>query len=494
MIRLRIRYEKRKKKRFGKIVPTEKNRSLWSFALFCMMIFLPVGCGRVPPEAEAGVAESVAAGIDAAENGATDIDAADGRATDTDISDVGSADIDTADTDTAEGRITDAETTDTEGARANNKDSFGKSHGKKDSAEMTPQGISGSQRASLEPAGLLTAAEERALQDEAVTAANRCRELYRDAEVKYSGTEYSYVENFSDEQRESVVKCFGEQGLVSVSDHVNMENCQQVEAFYEVCSSGGEGRVTVYHIYREGNISARTFICREGKMQLYYVLVGWLEGGIPEVRDCGAKELREVRLTEKGYFFYTYAETVMHGSLREYYRVKPLSDECRELTEKYVEGVSFVNYNAFSTNWDASNAKEILTPCMFEDIYRVCTGERLQTENGRIAAETYERVMTTCFPVSAEQVRECCGYDAGTDSYGYEMVCARQFPPFGEVVNYTRNRDGTITLYVEGVWPDYYSDCAFASRIVVAPFADGTFRYLSNSIEQRELELPGAAG
>lgn len=456
MTRMRTGYERRKKKRFRKFAPMGKNRSLWPFALLFMMIFLPVGCGHVSPEAETGTAESVEAGIDAAENAATDINAADGRTTDTDISDVGSTNINTTDTDTAE--------------------------------------ISGSQSASLEPAGLLTAAEERALQDEAVMAANRCRELYRDAEVKYPGTEYSYVGNFSDEQRESVVKCLGEQGLVSVSDHVNMENCQQVEAFYEVCSSGGEGRVTVYHIYQEGNISARTFICREGKMQLYYVLVGWLERGIPEIRDCGAKELREVRLTEKGYFFYTYAETVMHGSLREYYRVKPLSDECRELTEKYVEGVSFVNYNAFSTNWDASNAKEILTPCMFEDIYRVCTGERLQTENGRIAAETYERVMTTCFPVSAEQVRECCGYDAGTDSYGYEMVCARQFPPFGEVVDYTRNRDGTITLCVEGVWPDYYSDCAFASRIVVAPFADGTFRYLSNSIEQRELELPGAAG
>lgn len=48
----------------------------------------------------------------------------------------------------------------------------------------------------------------------------------------------------------------------------------------------------------------------------------------------------------------------------------------------------------------------------------------------------------------------------------------------------------TITLIVDGVWADYNSDCAFTNRIVVQPFEDGTFRYLANSIEQRELELP----
>ena len=64
------------------------------------------------------------------------------------------------------------------------------------------------------------------------------------------------------------------------------------------------------------------------------------------------------------------------------------------------------------------------------------------------------------------------------------------YPPFGEVVDYTENADGTITLIVDGVWPDYNSDLAFRNTVVVQPFEDGTFRYLSNSIEQIELELP----
>lgn len=34
------------------------------------------------------------------------------------------------------------------------------------------------------------------------------------------------------------------------------------------------------------------------------------------------------------------------------------------------------------------------------------------------------------------------------------------------------------------------SDLAFTNRIVVQPFDDGTFRYLSNSIEEKELQVP----
>lgn len=129
-------------------------------------------------------------------------------------------------------------------------------------------------------------------------------------------------------------------------------------------------------------------------------------------------------------------------------------------------------------------------PCMYEDIYRIFTGENLITKDGKISAEEYEKVMTTYFPVSVEQLRKNCGYDVNSGSYEYEMIFARQFPPFGEVIDYTQNADGTITLIVDGVWPDYNSDLAFRNTIVVRPFEDGTFRYLSNSIEEKELELP----
>ena len=336
----------------------------------------------------------------------------------------------------------------------------------------------------------LDAEEEQRLQDEAVSAANQCMEFYKDAEVEYYGTDYSCIANFSDEKRKSVVRCLTKQGLISVSDDINMENYQKLEEFYSAYSSGADAIVTIFKVNKDGNIGAVTFIHRSGKIQSFHVSIGWQEGGIPEIKSVTSNELEEIKLTEKGYFIYTYAETIMHGNLREYYRVKPLSDDCREMTKKYIYGLSYVNYNMLVTNWDVSNVEEILMPCMFEDIYRIYTGEEIKSEKGQIPAEIYERIMTTCFPVSLEQVRENCGYHADTGSYEYEMIFPRQYPPFGEVVDYKKNGDGTITLYVDGVWADYNSDCAFTNTIVVQPFDDGTFRYLSNSIEEKELEVP----
>lgn len=343
---------------------------------------------------------------------------------------------------------------------------------------------------SVEPVSILTAEEEQRLQDEAMAAAKQCMELYEEIEIAYPETAYSRIENFSEKQRKEVVKRLGEQGLVSVSDDMNMENYQKMEEFYSAYTSGRDAMVTVYDVYREGNIGALTFVHRNGKIQSYYVVTGWREGGAPEITSFGINDLEEIRLTEKGYFIYTNAEVIAHGNLREYYRVKPLSDECRELTKKYIYGLSFVNYNMLVTNWDAGNVEEILMPCMFEDIYRIYTEEPFRVEGGLIPAEIYERIMTTCFPISAEQVRKHCGYHADENAYEYDRIFARQFPPFGEVVDYRQNEDGTITLYVDAVWVDYNSDIAFTNTIVVQPFDDGTFRYLSNSIEQKELEIP----
>lgn len=88
---------------------------------------------------------------------------------------------------------------------------------------------------------------------------------------------------------------------------------------------------------------------------------------------------------EKGYFIYVHEIVITHFSLRGYYRVKPLSDKCRELTAKYVYGLSYVNYNVLVTNWNSNNVEDILMPCMFEDIHRgKFKGRKLENTCGHI--------------------------------------------------------------------------------------------------------------
>ena len=280
---------------------------------------------------------------------------------------------------------------------------------------------------------------------------------------------------------------------VSVEEDTAMQNHEAVETFYADYLDGRDSMVTVFEVHRDGLIGAVTFIYRKGELQTYYIGVRWKEGGVPEIQGTSVSNVAEIKLTEKGYFIYAYEYVIAHASLRQYWRIEPLPEDCQELTEKYISGLSYVNYNVLVTNWNSSNVKDILMPCMYEDIYRISTGENLKTEDWKIPAEEYERIMTTYFPVSIEQLREYCGYDEGSNSYEYEMIYASPYPPFGEVVDYTKNADGTITLIVDGVWPDYNSDLAFRNTVVVQPFEDGIFRYLSNSIEQIELELPPIA-
>lgn len=340
---------------------------------------------------------------------------------------------------------------------------------------------------------LISEEEKEQLQSTVLSAAESVREIYKDIVIADAPSYSSGINEFTHEQRKAVVEQLGRSGLVSVEEDTAMQNHEVIETFYADYLDGWDSMVTVFEVYRDGLIGAVTFIYRKGELQTYYIGIRWKEGGIPEIQGTSVSNVAEIKLTEKGYFIYAYEYVIAHASLRQYWRIEPLPEDCRELTEKYISGLSYVNYNVLVTNWDSSNVEDILMPCMYEDIYRISTGENLKTEDWKIPAEEYERIMTTYFPVSVEQLREHCGYAEGSNSYEYEMIYASPYPPFGEVVDYTKNADGTITLIVDGVWPDYNSDLAFRNTVVVLPFEDGTFRYLSNSIEQIELELPPIA-
>ena len=327
---------------------------------------------------------------------------------------------------------------------------------------------------------LLTKAEKNELEATILTAARTVSEQYKNKEYVQGASYASNIRNFSNEECCEVVRLLGNAGYVSAADDSNMENYEKVEAFYQAYTKAQDASVIVFQVHSDGLIGVVTFVHREGSLQTYYVGVDWQEGGVPYIKNTLVSNLSKIAYTPKGYLIYTYEEEIVHSSVNQYLRVKPLSDECRELTRKYISGISFANYDAFVTSWDCSTVEHILVPCLFEDLYRMHTGEIIRTENGRIPAEEYERIMMIYFPVTKEQLRRKCGYDAASGSYPYEMIFAVPYAPFGEVVDFTENADGTITLVVDGVWIDKNMDCAFTNKIVVQPFSDGTFRYLSN--------------
>lgn len=339
---------------------------------------------------------------------------------------------------------------------------------------------------------LISDAEKEELNQLALSAAEQIKDVYKDVIIE-DDVFGSNIKNFTEEQCGQVVSLLGKAGFVSVTENYNMENGKQIEDFYARYLNKEDAMFTVFEVYRDGLIGADTFVYRKGQIQTYYVGIGWKAGGIPELTGKVVSDVAEIKLTPKGYFIYAYEYIIAHASLRQYFRVKPLSDECRELGRKYLFGLDYQMYNILVVNWDSSNVEDILMPGLFDDLYRMYTGENLKIQDDRIPADIFEKIMMTYLPVSIQQLRNNYRYDDVTDSYWYEQIFASPYPPFGEVVDYSYNVDGTITLFADGVWTDYNSDVAFTNEIVIQPLEDGNFRYLSNTVEQKELEPPQIA-
>lgn len=286
------------------------------------------------------------------------------------------------------------------------------------------------------------------------------------------------------------VDILGNSGLMCFSDDTNMYNYQLFQSFYrKYTDGGGRDYICVYRVNRDASVTEMTFVYDDSRIQMIFNTAKF-ENHDWKFIATGIRDLKDMKLTQKGYFIYTYSNIIAHGGLKEYFRVSPLTDECRELTRKYVYGLSYVNYNMLVIDWDESNASDILVPCMFDDIYRLYTGENLKPDGGWIDADKYESVMLSMFPVTVTELRDKCDYNPEKDSYRYHVILGKQYPPFGEVVDYSYNDDGTVSLIVDAVWADEGSDIAFRNTLTVKPEEDGTFKYMSNHIEKMECDIP----
>ena len=286
------------------------------------------------------------------------------------------------------------------------------------------------------------------------------------------------------------VDILGSSGLICFADDTNMYNYQLFQSFYRnYTDGGGRDYICVYRVNRDASVTAITFVYDNSRIQMIFNTAKF-ENHDWKFIATGIRDLKDMKLTQKGYFIYTYSNIIAHGGLKEYFRVSPLTNECRELTRKYVYGLSYVNYNMLVIDWDESNASDILVPCMFDDIYRLYTGENLKPDGGWIDADKYESVMLSMFPVTVTELRDKCDYNPEKDSYRYHVILGKQYPPFGEVVDYTYNDDGTVSLIVDAVWADKGSDIAFRNTLTVKPEEDGTFKYMSNHIEKMECDIP----
>lgn len=339
-----------------------------------------------------------------------------------------------------------------------------------------------------------TAEEKKQIEEDTLKNVTDIWELYEDVTVEESITSLSpQIVDFTKEKRIKVLDSLGEHGIIAVTDDANMYNGEALKQFYDDYLSGKPGMVTVYEVYENGTIASITFLYRDEEIQNYYVEVRPDTDGQPIISVKCVREIATVNYTQKGYFIYEDKNPMLHASAYGYFRVSPMPDECRDLTERFLKNLEFQKYKLMVCDWNGETISELLMPGMFEDFYYIRYKVGYRDSFDAIPGELFEEIMTTYLPVTVSDLRDAYEYDETTETYRQETIYNSPYPPFLEVTDYRYNTDGTITLYADGVWPDYNSDYAFTNVIVVKPFDDGTFKILSNDVTEQELKLPPVA-
>lgn len=104
----------------------------------------------------------------------------------------------------------------------------------------------------------------------------------------------------------------------------------------------------------------------------------------------------------------------------------------------------------------------------------------------QIPKEEFESVIMTYFNIESETLQSKTTYNPEMASYeykprGFEEVEYPEYP-YSEVVEFTENSDGTITLVANVVFPYAGDSKVYAHEVVVRPLEDGGVQYVANRI------------
>ena len=275
-----------------------------------------------------------------------------------------------------------------------------------------------------------------------------------------------------------------------------MENYKRVEAFLKNCQDEKAGSVVLYELHSDGGIGRDKFIFDGKDMYLISACATWNSNDTYGMSYISYARIKEWKYTEKGWFGYELCvpeppevTEIVDGSCLV--RIKPMTKEQREMSEKCVQGLGYQGNNLLCSNWDADHMEKLDYNGMYEYLFAMKYHKAFDAEdypNG-IPKEEFENLIMEYLPVTAEQIREYAVFDEKNQTYYWARLGCFNYAPtfFGtslpEVIDIKENEDGTITLTVEAVCDMVICDDAVITHELTVRFAeDGSFQYLGNEI------------
>ena len=268
---------------------------------------------------------------------------------------------------------------------------------------------------------------------------------------------------------------------------------------------------TYYVVYPDGHLSLFNLYRESGTWHLISMSLAWNDDYTTRIYSEGQYALGSVKYTNKGWLIYSRNtndfDANQKANTNEYtmIRVKPYDATCKALAEKYIEPIGYFENNLFTTTWSQDNYIPIDFNSLYAYLFGMYNGtQSLSLYNVRnyykaigdtklyvVPTSEFENIVDYYFNIDTSLLKAISDYSAELDGYlflgySYDYYNVTPRTPEPEVISYTTNDDGSISMVVDAVNSWYGTDCAFEHVVTVMPWANGRFKYMSNVLIESE--------
>ena len=302
----------------------------------------------------------------------------------------------------------------------------------------------------------------------------------------------------------SIVNRLGENGYSAVDsrNQINMTEPEKVVEFCEKVDAQEEAEITILEVSYLGGFVKYDLHTKDGKVDVvrsYYKY----ENGDMYREVTGSYQAEYWNYTEDGYLMFSgvwfseelYVLTLSGAEEHTALRVQPLDETYRELSRKYLLPIGFEQNNMFIVDWSEDDFGDLNFYDMYDLLYQKINGTYtpyVADDNlgvgavYRIPKDDFESVIMAYFNIDSETLQSKTIYYAEDETYeykprGFEEVEYPEYP-YSEVVGFTENSDGTLTLTANVVFPYAGDSKVYAHEVVVRPLENGSVQYVSNRI------------
>lgn len=259
-------------------------------------------------------------------------------------------------------------------------------------------------------------------------AEEECKEVMEMIAEIYRNADKGIASNvvLSDEimcQMKEVIKETG-QSVISSEAYATMENYEKMEEFLCACMDGEKGSAVIYEANYDGGIGRMEYIFDGTDMYVLAARAVWNQKNQPGGTYLSYTRIKQWEYTEKGWFCYElcvpeYPEVTEMVDGSRLVRIKPMSEEQREMSERCVLGLGYQGNNLLCSNWDTDHMEILDYNGMYEYLYAMKYKEKFNSDdypNG-IPKEEFERVIMDYLPVTAAQIQEWAVFDEENQTY-----------------------------------------------------------------------------